>query len=353
MRSSRKRIEQELTHRIRSGAYPPGSRMPSHRQLQTELQASSVTLQLAFDRLVERGYVEPRGAHGTFVARSLPMDSRVAVVFPEEVGKRSWNRFWSTAKRVAEDWSEGDIRFKPYCIEGEQAGSPVHRQLCDDVADGALAGIVFVSVPAYLGDSPLLAADVPRVCISGGGARNRDDYRASILNFVDGGAVESILRGFATAGRRRLGLLTTLANTELFHTQYKTVLRSIGLESRREWRLGLPVSTEMAPCARTVTHLLCSGPAEHRPDCLLIADDNLVPYATAGILDAGIQVPCGLLVAAHANFPEPIRAGVPCLRYGPDLTTLLRAASSEIHHLAGGGDKRLVPVPFEVHGLAE
>ncbi len=352
MRSSRKRIEHELKHRIRSGLYAPGARMPSHRQLQAELQASSVTLQLAFDRLVERGYVEPRGALGTFVARTLPMDSRVAVVFPEEVGKRSWNRFWSTAKRVAEDWAEGDIRFKPYCIEGEQAGSPVHRQLCDDVADGALAGIVFVSVPAYLGGSPLLTADIPRICISGGGARNRDDYDASVMSFVDGGAVEGILRGFAAAGRRRLGLLTTLANTEIFHARYKAVLRSIGLESRREWRLGLPVSTEMAPCARTVTHLLCSSPAEHRPDCLLIADDNLVPYATAGIQDAGLQVPAQLQVAAHANFPEPIRAGVPCQRFGPDLVTLLRAAAAEIHHLAGGGDKRLVSVPFEVHGAA-
>lgn len=352
MRASRKSIEQELTHRIRTGAYPRGTRMPSHRQLQAELQASSVTLQLAFDRLVERGYVEPRGAHGTFVARSLPMDSRVAVVFPEEVGKRSWNRFWSTAKRVAEDWREGDIRFKPYCIEGENAESPVHRQLCADVADGALAGIVFVSVPSSFAGSPLLSADIPRVSVSGGGARNRDEYRASVLTFVDGGAVEGILRGFAAAGCRRLGVLTTLAHTDSFHARYKAVLRSIGLDSRREWRLGLPVSSQMAPCARTVTHLLCSGPAEHRPDCLLIADDNLVPYAIAGIQDAGLQVPAQLRIAAHANFPEPIRAGVPCERFGPDLNALLRAAAAEIRHLAGGGDRRLVDVPFEVRGSA-
>ena len=348
MRSSRKRIEQELKQRIRSGVYAPGSRMPSHRQLQTELQASSVTLQLAFDRLVERGYVEPRGAHGTFVAPTLPMDSRVAVIFADEVGSGAWNRFWGTAKRVAEAWTEGDLRFKPYCIANRNPSAPVHQQLCDEVADGALAGLVFASQPYYLADSPLLTADLPRVCIGSGAARERDAYRASQLTISSHDALEDVLHRLAAQGRQRLAVLSAPDQAAAFHTQHKALLRSLGLELRPEWRLGLPVNSELAPCARTVTHLLCASPAAHRPDCLLIADDNLVPHATAGIQDAGVQVPAELAVAAHANFPDPTRAHVPCLRFGPDLTTLLRTAADEIQHLARGGERRIVEVSFAV-----
>src|SRR5688500_20157421 len=84
---SREWIEGELRQRIQRGAYPAGSRMPPHRTLQRELGASSVTLQRAFDRLGELGYVVARGSRGTFVAKELPHTSHIGVVFPDEIGK--------------------------------------------------------------------------------------------------------------------------------------------------------------------------------------------------------------------------------------------------------------------------
>ena len=100
-------------------------------------------------------------------------------------------------------------------------------------------------------------------------------------------------------------------------------------------------------------HLLGTLPPRQRPDCLLIVDDNLVPSATSGILDAGWQPPREVEVAAHANFPLTTHAAVPCLRYGLDAHELLRVAAEEIRRLNAGGAPRIIDVPFGVPGAAQ
>jgi DNA-binding LacI/PurR family transcriptional regulator len=341
---SREWIERELRRRIQDGTYAAASRMPSHRVIQRELGASSVTLQRAFDRLAELGYVEPRGGQGTFVAAALPHLTRIALVFPEESGKGPWNRFWSTAKRVAEGWS-GAQRFRSYHIGNEQADSPGHRQLCRDFADGGCAGVVFMHGPAYIADSPLVTGDIPRAVICGR-PRDVERYRASVIEFDNGDPLADILRRFAADGRRRLAGLTSPGLG--FAARCEPFLRGLGLETRPEWWIGLPVTPRAATCAADVARLLFSGSARQRPDCLIISDDNLVPHAVAGIAAAGVAVPRELAIAAHANFPGPLPASVPCLRYGVDLEDILGAAAGEITRIAAGGAPRAVRIAARI-----
>ncbi len=78
---------------------------------------------------------------------------------------------------------------------------------------------------------------------------------------------------------------------------------------------------------------------------MLVTDDTLVPYATAGVLDAGLRPPQDLLVAAHANFPGPTHAAFPCQRFGVDVIALLHACIEEIRRLVGGAKPRTRAVP--------
>jgi DNA-binding LacI/PurR family transcriptional regulator len=346
---SREWIERELRERIRRGLYAPGSRMPSHRELLDQLGASSATLQKAFDRLEEQGYVEPRGARGTFVARALPHTSHLALVFPEEPDIGQWNRFWTTGKRVAEEW-RGAVRFRPYHIAGQRPDSPGHGQLCRDHEDGGFAGIVFITSPHYLRGSPLFAQPIPRVVISGNGRRDSERFGASVVEMMDDGILEAVLRRCAASGRRRVAAITARGMQDAVAEECRPVLRALGMETRPEWWLGQHVAAPAAECARGVARLLLAGPERSRPDCLLITDDNLVPHVTAGVLDVGVEVPRELAIAAHANFPGPTHAAVPCLRFGPDMEQLLRAAADEIAALAAGGIPRVVQVPV---GLRE
>jgi len=195
MRRARKWIEQELRSRIQRGVYPPGSRMPTHRTLQSELGASSATLQRAFDRLTEQGFVKAQGVLGTFVAASLPHVSCIALVLPEEVGRGPWNRFMAIGKRVAEEWNDGTFTFRSYHLAGHSQASEGYAQLSRDVADGGIAGLVFITVPFYLKGSELLTIEIPRVLLPG---RPADclTYRGSAITIAQGDTMERIMARF-------------------------------------------------------------------------------------------------------------------------------------------------------------
>ena len=350
MRHSRQQIERELRKRIRDQVYPLGSRIPSRRQLQQELGGSPMTMQQAFDQLVAQGYLVPRGRLGTFVAERLPDASVIALVFNEAFEGTSWNRFWSGLHRVAAGWAMpkkaggSGVSFRSYCIAGGRWEGPEYQRLCTDLADGALAGILFASPPAKGDGSPVFTARIPRVCISAGGTL---PFATSLVQPQDKGVFEAIFRHFRTQGRSRVG---GFAANPTYLERMRTLAAAHGLDARPEWWHSLPTDAFGAAGARRIVHLLGTLPPRQRPDCLLITDDNLVPPATAGIRDADWSIPQDLAVAAHANFPLVTHAAVPCLRYGPDAAEILSAGAAEIVRLATGADHRAIDIPFTIPG---
>jgi len=172
-----------------------------------------------------------------------------------------------------------------------------------------------------------------------------------LLRLDSDGLFAALIERFRAAGCRRFAAFVAHSTVAMVREECLPLLRAAELETRTEWWHGLPMDPFGAACARSVVHLLCSLPSRQRPDCLLIADDNLVAHVTAGLLDAGIQVPAQLRVAAHANFPHPTHASVPLLRYGPDIEAILRSATAEIDRLASApGDFALLQVPVEIRG---
>jgi DNA-binding transcriptional MocR family regulator len=73
-----KQIETTLRHLVESRALPGGARLPSIRQLATQLAVSTNTVVVAYDRLVAAGIIDTHGTAGFFVcapndaARSIP-----------------------------------------------------------------------------------------------------------------------------------------------------------------------------------------------------------------------------------------------------------------------------------------
>ena len=60
-----------LRDAILSGAYSPGARLPSTRELAEQLGLSRTVVLMAFDQLLAEGYVTGKGGSGTFVAPEL------------------------------------------------------------------------------------------------------------------------------------------------------------------------------------------------------------------------------------------------------------------------------------------
>jgi GntR family transcriptional regulator/MocR family aminotransferase len=64
----------ELRKAILTGLLVPGTRLPSTRDLASELGLSRTTILNAFDQLISEGYLQARTGAGTYVATALPED---------------------------------------------------------------------------------------------------------------------------------------------------------------------------------------------------------------------------------------------------------------------------------------
>ena len=65
-------VAADLEARIRSGEFPPGSRLPGELALKDEYGRSLSTVRKAVRLLRERGLVRTRAPLGTFVVAELP-----------------------------------------------------------------------------------------------------------------------------------------------------------------------------------------------------------------------------------------------------------------------------------------
>ena len=76
-----KQIESALRQQIAQRVLPGGAKLPSIRQLATQLAVSTNTVVVAYDRLVAAGVIDTHGTAGFFVC--APTDASRAI--PDEV----------------------------------------------------------------------------------------------------------------------------------------------------------------------------------------------------------------------------------------------------------------------------
>jgi DNA-binding LacI/PurR family transcriptional regulator len=117
---------------------------------------------------------------------------------------------------------------------------------------------------------------------------------------------------------------------------------------RPHWVQGVHLAAPQL--ARNCAQLLMHAGQDERPDALIISDDNLVEFATAGLIAAGVRVPDDLEVVAHCNFPWPTPSVVPVKRLGYEVSRVLKACLESID-LQRGGEAApaatVIPAVFE------
>ena len=111
------RIEQELRAGLRSGALPPGSRLPSGRTLASRFGTSEWPVQRALAALVAEGVLERRPGFGTVVRKAPPAaGDRVLLAF-DTYGAYSGPYRWRLAEKTcAAIASDG---FRPVILPGD------------------------------------------------------------------------------------------------------------------------------------------------------------------------------------------------------------------------------------------
>ncbi|SBS76555.1 Transcriptional regulator, GntR family [uncultured Mycobacterium sp.] len=71
-------LRTQVIEGIREGRLPPGTRLPTVRELAGQLGLAVNTVARAYRELETAGIVETRGRFGTFVARADPADAAMA-----------------------------------------------------------------------------------------------------------------------------------------------------------------------------------------------------------------------------------------------------------------------------------
>ncbi len=334
----RREVVADLVRRIVSGEFPPGASLPSRKLLIAEHKTGPVTIQDAFDELVELGFVRTIPGQGSLVAERPPHLHRIAVILPKSNSLNG--QYFKAFKDVPRRGIEGvDVDFD-ICLVSEsrgEEGSDDSARLLHAASVGALKGIISASQPTGLDPQlTLLSKRIPLVAITSGA----NYYAASQVKIdIDSFAVEAVAC-LKKAGVRSAAIFCY--GHELYECHLATLLAhaaAAGIETRPEWTHGFEIISPR--WARNVATLLFNCSVGPRPEALVICDDNLVASATQGLLDAGVDRSGGLTVVAHANFPMVTPSAVSAWRIGFDVPKMLAVAADMIDRLRPAPTRRL------------
>jgi DNA-binding LacI/PurR family transcriptional regulator len=315
------RILQALRTQLLDGTWVPGSRIPTRSALARRFAASSVTIQGVLDHLVADGFVSAHGRTGTFVVDHPPHLSHFGLIIPGTRDSRGrWPHYWRALEEEARRlFSSGPRTLSVYDGIAER-DERSYGQLLRDVQARRLAGLIFPSNPFYLVNSPVLdLKGIPRVMV---GDIDGDGVLAGRVELEFTTFFERALDRLAARGRRRIALLTVAGLDQASRERFRSGIAARGMESRPEWQQAAVIN--YPEWSANLTQLLFGSGQQSRPDGLVITDDNLVAPAMQGIIMAGVEVPTGLDVVAHANFPTPTPSPLPIARLGFDMRALLQ-----------------------------
>jgi len=339
-------IEEKLRAQILAGRLAPGGRLPTRTELEKHFRVSSVTVQLALDRLVEDGFVKAEGRKGTFVSAHPPHLCRYALCFPNYPSTDGgWPRFWTALTNEALRLQTSQPRRITlfHGLDGH-VDSEDYQRLLADVRAHRLAGVIFAAHPFMLMDLPLMREPgLPRVAIM-----NELLYpNLAAVDLDRESFIRKALDALRERGRKRIAFVTVPFLDATYHAMIEKELAARRMVTRPYWTLLAPPAAPV--CAKNAVHLLMHGPAGERPDGLVVTDDNLVEHATAGLVAAGARVPEDADVIGHCNFPWPTPNVLPVKRLGYDARQVLYCCLESIDRQRQGRkpDLKVVPAIFE------
>lgn len=329
---------------ILSGKLRPAERIPSRLDLIRRFKTTPVTVQRAFDRLAEAGFIESLGRKGTFVVARPPNRHRIGLVFKGSPSSPEWRQFWTIMRNVsAELEGEDNWHFDSY-LEIENIDSPGRTRLSYDIENHRLAGLMHVS-KGTIAEIPA-AQDIPCAAVI-----TSDDARLektlSILLDTRRFIADAI-RYQVSCGCKKVAMIATPGFRGSLFPILSEVLESYNLPLERKW---IQTGNLNAPSeSANLAELLFSSGPRKRPDALLVLDDNLTPHVCRGLAAVGLLPERDVTIVSHANYPSPsVSTGV--VRLGFDNTVILRSVVSYFQQCRNNGKRMtsftVVPPIFE------
>lgn len=304
-----------LVGRIVRGQIPPGGKLPTRREIAEEFAASSRTIQAVLDDLASAGFTVAQGVHGTFVNDNPPHLHKHALVFDSHGGANLYfTAVLNEARKLQEEGWALDFIDMPLHPDRQK----VIADLTHAVSKQLYAGLLFVNMVDDLKGTEIFdSPDMPRVHLAGCLFNFHKTYQ-SITQEPDPFLDRAIDRALEL-GYRRPCFFTHMFEQERVDDLLKLCRRK-GIEAQNSWvhTIHLNIPRE----AYVVTDLIFSLPKDKRPDCFIIANDNLTESVTRGVKDFG---PAGgdFPIISLCNHPWLPTARVPVTWLGYDIREML------------------------------
>ena len=319
------RLVADMRKRIVRGELTAGTLMPTRRAMARAWDVNLLTAQRVTDELMRDGFLRTDGRRGTFVADRLPHLTNYALVYPA-AGTQS--RFWMALRHGAEAVAhEREARIVTYLSALHRPDAPENQRLSDDMAAHRVAGAILVWPHKEFG---AIMSDLRQ---SGGPCVIVDSRKSPEPGFLAVGLRTERFHDQAVArltahGRRRIAHIGLAAFHNPGEDAFAAVMSRRGLRLDPRWNIR--IGPDYPPAANAVAHLLMSLQGDHRPDGLLVSDDNIVEHALAGLIAAGARVPDDIEVVTYCNYPDAVPSVLPVHRMGLDCTAIMRTAMNLI-----------------------
>ena len=354
------RILRAIRNQIVRGEMRPGDRLPTRSDISKQYSVSTFTAQAAFSSLERDGFVVSKGRSGTFVAPTLPHQSRVALVWPRvlhpitgTLDSRFYDALHLAASRdfvMQADRSaptaSAAVAFDELGPMSDKESDDRFEQLLEAARSHRYAGMFCPAIKPWM-DQLVGVPGCPFVTLScvrqdtslaQPHARLHLDY----LRFFR--AAAGCVRD---RGAKRVAVISSGSLDNIGFHALETALESEGVRSCAKWvHMTEP---RHAAWVGNLVELLFDSASSDTPDALIVDDDHLVGLAA----DAVKRVRPGRVPAVVAlnNFPlEPPALPVAVDWVGPDGATILNLAIDIIGQVRRGNPLPIEPVsiPFEV-----
>jgi len=309
-------VASAIRKRIVAGEFAPGSQLPTWDALGGEYAVGRNTLVRAISQLKNQRYIYSSSTRGTYVVPRPPHLHHYALLFHDKPGFDDWNQFWwGLADRAAEIQEQRGCTITVKYGVRDEYNNPAHQRLLEEVAADQYAGLIFVGKPDHISPQCVDLPDLPKVVIQEVSERadlpkvdiDRESFTAKALDWVQ------------ARGHKKVAVLSSHGSAVL--NILRKAVQERGLDYRPHWFLSASI-TDPA-CAEAIVRLLLCCAQPERPEVLIVANDNLVDAAMAGVVASGRRVPEDLEILSHCNWPTPRNPVIPTVRLGYDVRQVL------------------------------
>ena len=314
-------VHASIREGIVTGEYGPGRRLPTRVELEKKYGVSWLTVQQAVGQLEQEGFVASRGRVGTFVTDYPPHLCRYGFVYSTpQTPYTNWSLFWLALQREVRAHNGVDGRtVLEYYHDHAQPESGNYQRLLGNCREHLLAGLIFVTPPHGLEQSPLLTD--PNIKRAGIMLEPHEGIPTLSCDFPE--FYRRAFTHFAQRGKWRLAMILGEGNHDKPVMPWTKDLKASGLTTRPEWVHHLYLGAGYT--ARSIVQLLMSAAPEERPDALLVSDDNLVEGVLSGLATARGGAGQEVEVVAHWNFPNRVPRIMPVTYLGFDCGQIVRS----------------------------